>query len=83
MRARSRPPASRKAVAKKVRQSGQEGVIELSSRLSARPTANIFNTARKERKMDSAERQEMESLIDTYMHAVGFDHTPLGMAANG
>lgn len=30
------------------------------------------------RKLDDADRQEQEELIDLYMRAVGFDTTPLG-----
>lgn len=33
------------------------------------------------RKMNEQERQEQEAMLDLYKHALGFDNTPLGAAA--
>ena len=34
------------------------------------------------RKMDRQDREEQDQLLDLYLHAIGFDTTPLGSAAS-
>lgn len=41
----------------------------------------IMREVIKLRKMDTHERQEKEALLDVYLHAIGFDTTPLAKAA--